>query len=98
KQAFQIMVVVLIQAANRRLFFAPSHLPMNIVIFPAVAGFQSQSAVGPQLALAAKAMGSLNQCHRQNGTKWPQEGNPSELGGNGVFADFRLKFASRLLA
>src|ERR1700747_2390602 len=77
EQTFQIMVVVLIQAANRRLFLAPSHLPMNIVIFPTVAGFQPQSAIGPQLALAAKTMGRLNQGHRQNGTNWAQGGNLS---------------------
>ena len=38
KQAFQIMVVILIQAANGRLFLAPLHLPSDVVIFPAVAG------------------------------------------------------------
>src|SRR4029077_1085117 len=56
KQAFQIMVVILVQATNGRLFFAPPHLPADVVIFPAVAGFQPQSAVRPQLALAAKTM------------------------------------------
>ena len=39
KQAFQIMVVILVQAANGRLFLAPPHLPADVVIFPAVAGF-----------------------------------------------------------
>src|SRR5215831_7122455 len=51
KQAFQIMVVILVQAANGRLFFAPLRLTFDELIFPAVAGFQPQSAVGPQLAL-----------------------------------------------
>ena len=60
------MVAILVQAANGRLFLAPPHLPVNVVIFPAVAGFQAQSAVGPQLALAAKTMRSLNQGHRQS--------------------------------
>src|SRR5215472_15519012 len=64
EQTFQIMVVILVQAANRRLFLAPPHLPVDVVIFAAVAGFQPQSAVGPQLALAAKTMGRLNQRHR----------------------------------
>ena len=44
KQPFQIMVVILIQATNRRLLFAPPHLALDEVIFPAVAGFQPQSA------------------------------------------------------
>ena len=64
KQALQIMVVILVQAANRRLFFASPHWPADVVLFPTVAGFQPQSAVGPQLALTAKTMGRLNQCHR----------------------------------
>src|SRR5262249_33623831 len=64
KQAFPIMVVILVQAANRRLFFTAPRLALDVVIFPAVAGFQPQSAVGPQLALAAKTMWSLNQCPR----------------------------------
>jgi hypothetical protein len=64
KQAFQIMVVILVQAANRRLFFAPPPLAFYEVLLPAVAGFQPQSAVGPQLAFAAKTMRGLNQRHR----------------------------------
>src|SRR5215472_5441104 len=36
-QAFQIMVVILVQATNGGLFFAPPHLPADVVIFPAVA-------------------------------------------------------------
>src|SRR5262245_1605470 len=64
KQALQIMVVILVQAANRGLFFAPPHLPSDVVIFSAVAGFQPQSAVGPQLAFAAKTIRGLNQRHR----------------------------------
>src|SRR5215468_9700096 len=39
EQAFEIMVVVLIQAANRGLFFASPRLAFDVVIFPAVAGF-----------------------------------------------------------
>ena len=58
------MVVILVQAANGRLFFASPHLPADVVIFPTVAGFQAQSAVSPQLALAAKTMRRLNQGHR----------------------------------
>ena len=58
------MVVILVQAANRRLFLAPPRLAFDEVIFPAVVGFQPQSAVGPQLALATKTTRGLNQRHR----------------------------------
>src|ERR1700741_3567028 len=98
KQAFEIMVVILVQAADGRLFFAPPHLPVDVVIFPAVAGFQPQSAVGPQLALTAKTMGSLNQGYRQSRANRSQGGNLSELGGDGMFATLRQQFAPRLLA
>jgi len=55
------VVEVLIQAANKLLLLAASHLPSDIVVFPTVASLQPQSAVGPQLAFAAKAIRSLNQ-------------------------------------
>jgi hypothetical protein len=78
------MVVILVQAANRRLFFAPPHLPSHIVIFPTVAGFQAQSAVSPQLALAAKTMRSLNQRNRQGGANRPQRQQPCQLYQSGI--------------
>src|SRR5579871_4151426 len=91
------MVVILVQAANRRLFFAPPRLAFYELIFPAVAGFQPQSAVGPQLALRAKTMRGLNQGHRQSTADRPQGGDLSELGSDGMFATLRQQFASRLL-
>ena len=75
EQTFQIMVVILVQAANGHLLFAPPHLALDVVVFPAVAGFQPQSAVGPQLSLAAKTMRGLDQSHRQSGTNRAQGGN-----------------------
>ena len=58
EQAFQIMVVIFIQAANGNLLSGAPQLALDIAVFPAVAGFQPQSAVGPRLALAAKTMRS----------------------------------------
>jgi hypothetical protein len=40
-------------------------LTFDIVVFPAVAGFQTQSTVGPELALGAETMRGLDQSHRQ---------------------------------
>ncbi len=42
EQAFQIMVVILIQTPNPHLFLAPPHLAFYEVVFPAVASFQPQ--------------------------------------------------------
>jgi len=39
-------------------------LTLDDVIFPTVTSLQPQSAVGPQLALAAETVRSLNQRHR----------------------------------
>jgi hypothetical protein len=46
EQSFQIMVVILVQAANRHLLFGAPQLAVDEAIFPAVAG--------AELALAAK--------------------------------------------
>src|SRR5713101_7579990 len=65
EQTFQIMIVILVEAANGHLLFAAPHLALHVVVFPAVASFQAQSAVGPQLSLGAKTMRGLDQSHRQ---------------------------------
>src|SRR2546426_7143961 len=43
------MVVIFVEAANGHLLFAAPQLALDVVVFPAVAGFQPQSAVGPEL-------------------------------------------------
>jgi hypothetical protein len=55
EQTFQIVVVILVQATNGNLLFATPQSAFDIGVF-SVAGFQPQSAVGPQLALGAETM------------------------------------------
>src|SRR5438309_4162347 len=63
EQAFQIVIVAFVQTANGDLFFRTSQLSIDKAVFPAGAGFQRESAVGPQLALSAKTVRSLDQRH-----------------------------------
>ena len=57
------MIVVFVQTANGNLFFRTSQLSVDKAVFSAGAGFQCESAVGPQLALSAKTVRSLDQRH-----------------------------------
>src|SRR2546425_12528086 len=65
EQTFQIVVVVLVQATNRDLFLGTSQLSFYVAVFASGAGFQCQSAIGPELSLGAKTMRGLEQGHRQ---------------------------------
>ena len=65
EQTFQIVVVVLVQATNRDLFLGTSQLSFYVAVFASGAGFQCQSAIGPELSLGAKTMRGLDQGHRQ---------------------------------
>src|ERR1700693_1058441 len=76
EQPFQIMVVILVQAAYEPLLFAATQLALDVVVFPTVAGFQPQSAVGPELSLGAKTIRGLDQSHRQRGTNRSTGGGP----------------------
>src|SRR5712692_11296925 len=98
EQAFQIVVVIFIQAANGNLLSGAPQLAFDIAVFPAVAGFQPQSAVGPELALGAKPMWGLDQRHRQSGANRPQRGNLPQFGGDRMLATLRQQFSPGLLA
>src|SRR5437762_13872732 len=92
------MVVILVQAANEHLLFAPPHLAFDVVVFPAVAGFQSQSAIAPELSLGAKPMRGLDHSHRQSRANRPQGGELPQFGSDGMLATLRQQFAPGLLA
>src|SRR5437899_9492556 len=50
------MVMIFVEAANGHLIFAAPQLALDLVVFPAVASFQPQSAVGPELSFGAETM------------------------------------------
>src|ERR1017187_10156178 len=91
------MVVVFIQAPNRDQLFRTSELAGGITVFPANSGLQGQSAVGPELPLAAEPVRGLNQSHRQRRAYRPQVRNLSQLGGDCMLPIYRYQFPPRLL-
>ncbi len=82
------MVVVFVQAPNGKQFLRSPYLTFDHAIFRTDAGFQSQSAIGPQLSLAAETMRSLDQGHRQRRANRSKIGNLSQLGGDGMLPTF----------
>src|SRR5207245_7925330 len=92
------MVVIFVEAANGHLLFAAPQLALDVVVFPAVAGFQPQSAVGPELSFGAETMLGLDQCHRQSRANRSQGGNLPRFGSDRMLATLRQQFAPGLLA
>src|SRR6266581_7118475 len=91
------MVVVFVQAPNGKQFLGTPHLTFDQAVFRTDAGFQGQSAIGPQLSLAAETMRSLDQGHRQRRANRPQIRNLSQLRGDGMLSTFGQQFPPRLL-
>src|SRR5213594_4578755 len=92
------MVMIFVEAANGHLLFAAPQLALDVVVFPAVAGFQPQSAVGPELSFGAETMRGLDQCHRQSRANRSQGGNLPQFGSDRMLATLRQQFAPGLLA
>src|SRR5438128_2743113 len=92
------MVVIFVEAANGHLLFAAPQLALDVVVFPAVTGFQRQSAVGPELSFGAETMRGLDQCHRQSRANRSQRGNLPQFGSDRMLATLRQQFAPGLLA
>jgi len=69
------MVVVFVQTANADLLFGALQLPVDVAVFSAGAGFQGQSAVGPQLSLGTKTMRRLDQGYGQGRADGPEGWN-----------------------
>src|SRR5260370_833583 len=71
---FQIVVMIFVEPADGYDLLGALELATHHAVFPAVACFQRQTAVGPQLSLAAESMRCLDereQENRPNGTdRW----------------------------
>src|SRR6266542_4487862 len=91
------MVVVLVQAPNGKQFLRTPHLTFDQAVFRTDAGLQGQSAIVPQLSLAAETMRSLDQGHRQRRSNRSQIRNLSQLRGDGMLATLREQFPPGLL-
>jgi hypothetical protein len=62
EQIFEIVIVILIESANRCLLPGSLQLSIKVLVLCAVVGFDRQPAVSPQLSLGAKAVRGLEQC------------------------------------
>src|SRR6516164_5899026 len=67
KDGLHIMIVVLIEPAQRRWFLGTLQLSTHVPVLRTVAGVDRQSAVRPQLPLGAEAMWGLDQRDQQSG-------------------------------
>ena len=63
---FQIVIVIAVEPADRQEFLRAFELSLHEAVFAAAGGLQSQTAVGPELPLGAKAMRRLNQSNQQS--------------------------------
>jgi len=61
------MVMVEVESADGYGLFGSFELAANETVFSAALGLQRQTNVGPELALATKAMGRLDQSHQKSG-------------------------------
>src|SRR5712671_5429536 len=65
---FQIVIMVFVEPADGHDFLGAFELAMHNAIFPAVAGFQGQAAVAPQLSLGAEPVWRLDEREQQSCT------------------------------
>src|SRR5271165_250229 len=67
KDGLHIMIVVLIEPTQLLWFLSTLQLSGHVPVLRTVARVDRQTAVGPQLPLAAEAMRGLDQRHQQSG-------------------------------
>ena len=67
--------MILVQTPNGDLLLGAPQLALEVAVFPASAGFQCQSAVGPQLSLGAETMRRLDQRYHQRRANGPERRN-----------------------
>src|SRR5208337_3546608 len=92
------MIMVPVQAANLRRLFPAFHLSVNHAVFAAVAHLQSQSAVGPELALGAEAMRRLHPANQHRRANRTQERNRTQQLGLRILATLHNHVALGLAA
>src|SRR5882724_7270625 len=63
---FQIVVVVFVEPADSYDFLGTLELATHHAVFPVIACFQCQTAVGPQLSLAAESVRCLDEREQED--------------------------------
>ena len=72
---FQIVVMIFVEPADGYDFLGALELATHHAVFPAVACFQRQAAVAPQLSLGAEAVRRLDEREQQSCTNRPDRGD-----------------------
>ena len=75
KDIFQIVIMILVQAADGQELLATSELATHELVFPTAISLQRQAAVGPQLPLGTKTVWRLHQSNQQSGADRTNRGN-----------------------
>src|SRR5207237_10402290 len=75
EKALQIFIVVVIQTAHRAALAVALHFASHVAVLTAVMSLDCETAVGPQLPLAAETMWRLQQPHQQGGANWTDRRN-----------------------
>jgi hypothetical protein len=87
EDAFQIMIVVLVETTQRHGPLGSLQLTLHIVVFPTAVRFQSQAAVCPELSLGAKPVRRLQQRDQQSSPNRTDIRNPLEQVRRGMSID-----------
>ena len=66
EQIPQFLIVVLVETTYADALTIPLQLPTNVAILAAVMRLDGETAIGPELALGAKAVWCPQQCHQQS--------------------------------
>jgi hypothetical protein len=78
EDAFQIVIVILIETTQRYGLAGSLQLALHVAVLRAGVRLQRQTAVRPQLPLGAKPMRRLHERHQQSGPNRADKGNPLE--------------------
>src|SRR5436190_16568457 len=98
KNVFQIVIVIQVQTADEDRLLGAAQLAFDKVIVGAAACFQRQSAISPELALAAEAKRSLHAGDQQGSANWSQKRNTGQHRRGGMFAALHKQIAPGLAA
>src|SRR5438477_9449201 len=80
------MVMIQVQTADEDRLLGAVQLAFDKAIVGTAACFQRQSAISPELALAAEAKRSLHASDQQGSANWSQKGNTGQYRRGGMFA------------
>src|SRR5947207_9881509 len=92
------MVMIQVQTADEDRLLGAVQLAFDQALVGTAACFQRQSAISPELALAAEAKRSLHASDQQGSAHWSRQGNTGQYRRGGMFAALYNQTAPGLAA